>query len=48
MNLMCFPRDVQALLIFKSWTLQRMSHMTKHTSKVGEVDPGDRVTLLLG
>ena len=25
--------------------LQRMSHMTKHVSKAGEVDPGDKVTL---
>ena len=25
--------------------LQRMSCMTKHVSKAGEVDPGDRVTL---
>ena len=27
---------------FKSWTLQRMSRMTKHVSKAGKVDPGDR------
>ena len=26
--------------------LQRMSRMTKHVSKAGKVDPGDRVTLL--
>ena len=26
-------------------TLQRISRMTKHVSKAGEVDPGDRVTL---
>ena len=32
---------------FKSWTLQRMSRMTKHVSKAGKVDPGDRVTLLV-
>ena len=25
--------------------LQRMSRMTKHVSKAGKVDPGDRVTL---
>lgn len=25
--------------------LQRISRMTKHVSKAGEVDPGDRVTL---
>ena len=25
--------------------LQRMSHMKKHVSKAGKVDPGDRVTL---
>ena len=25
--------------------LQRISCMTKHVSKAGEVDPGDRVTL---
>ena len=25
--------------------LQRMPHMTKHVSKAGEVDPGDKVTL---
>ena len=30
---------------FKSWTLQRMSRMTKHVIKAGKVDPGDRVTL---
>ena len=30
---------------FKSWTMQRMPCMTKHDSKVGKVDPGDRVTL---
>ena len=30
---------------FTSWTLQRMSRMTKHVSKPGKVDPGDRVTL---
>ena len=30
---------------FKPWTLQRMSHMTKHVSKAGKVDPGDRVAL---
>ena len=30
---------------FQSWTLQRMSRMTKHVSKAGKVDPGDRVTL---
>ena len=30
---------------FKSWTLQRMSRMTKHVSKAGKVDPGERVTL---
>ena len=28
----------------KSRTLQRMSRMTKHVSKGGKVDPGDRVT----
>ena len=27
---------------FRSWTLQRMSRMTKHVSKAGKVDPGDR------
>ena len=32
---------------FKSWTLQTMSRMTKHVSKAGKVDPGDRVTLLV-
>ena len=30
---------------FKSWTLQRMSHMTKHVSKAGKVDLGERVAL---
>ena len=30
---------------FKPWMLQRMSHMTKHVSKAGKVDPGDRVAL---
>ena len=30
---------------FKSWTMQRMPCMTKHDSKVGKVDAGDRVTL---
>ena len=25
--------------------LQRLSRMTKHVSKAGKVDPGDRVTL---
>ena len=30
---------------FKPWTLQRMSHMTKHVSKADKVDPGDRVAL---
>ena len=30
---------------FKPWTLQRMSHMTKHISKAGKVEPGDRVAL---
>ena len=30
---------------FTSWTLQRMSRLTKHVSKAGKVDPGDRVTL---
>ena len=29
----------------KSWTLQRMSLMTKHVSKAGKVDLSDRVTL---
>ena len=28
---------------FKFWTLQRMPRMTKHPSKAGKVDPGDRV-----
>ena len=28
---------------FKSWTLQRMSRMTKHVSKAGKVHQGDRV-----
>ena len=32
---------------FKSWTLQRMSRMTKHVIKAGKADPGDRVTLLV-
>ena len=39
-NLACFP-----WFYFKSWTLQRMSRMTKHLSKAGKVDPSDRVTL---
>ena len=30
---------------FKSWTLQRMPRMTKHVSKAGKVDQGDKVTL---
>ena len=30
---------------FKFWTLQRMSRMTKHVSKAGKVDPGDRIIL---
>ena len=30
---------------FKSWTLQRMLRMTKHVSKSGKVDAGERVTL---
>ena len=29
----------------KSWTLQKMSRMTKHVSKAAKVDPDDRVTL---
>ena len=29
---------------FKSWTLQRITRMTKNVSKAVKVDPGDRVT----
>ena len=32
-------------LYFKSWTLQRMPHMTKHVRKAGNVDPSNRVIL---
>ena len=30
---------------FKSWTLQRITRMTKNVSKAVKVDPDDRVTL---
>ena len=36
---------VNSKFYLNSWTLQRMSRMTKHVSKAGKVDPGDRVTL---
>ena len=32
-------------IISKFRPLQRMSHITKHVSKAGKVEPGDRVTL---
>ena len=50
-NILPFFREFNVFSIenfkfyFKSWTLQRMSHMTKHVSKAGKVDPGNRVTL---
>ena len=48
----CFPEfNVFSIenfkFYFKSWTLQRMSRVTKHVSKAGKVDPDDRVTLLV-
>ena len=33
-------------IILNFGPLQRMSRMTKHVSKAGKVDPGDRVTQL--
>ena len=50
-NIFSFFREFNVFSIenfkfyFKSWTLQRMSRMTKHVNKAGKVDPGDRVTL---
>ena len=50
-NILPFFREFNVFSIenfkfyFKSWTLQRMSHMTKHVSKAGKVDTGNRVTL---
>ena len=50
-NILPFFREFNVFSIenfkfyFKSWTLQRMSHMTKHVGKAGKVDPGNRVTL---
>ena len=50
-NILQFFREFNVFSIenfkfyFKSWTLQRMSHMTKHVSKAGKVDPSNRVTL---
>ena len=52
-NILPFFREFNVFSIenfkfyFKSWTLQRMSHMTKHVSKAGKVDPSNRVTLPL-
>ena len=52
-NILPFFREFKVFSIenfkfyFKSWTLQRMSHMTKHVSKAGKVDPSNRVTLPL-
>ena len=40
-----FFKENIKFFFFKSWTLQRMSRTTKHVSKAGKVDPGDRVTL---
>ena len=45
-NILPFFREFNVFSIenfkfyFKSWTLQRMSHMTKHVSKAGKVGPG--------